>query len=239
MRKGGVRGAMLLAVPLCMPSVFGGEAMPVSTGYSRISVAVASASELRDRDVVKQSWDYSCGAAALATLLTFEYGYRIGEREILELALESVGGESSANKRKQGLSLRDLRDVARQLGFKAAGFYVGTKQIGDIRGPVIVFVRPQGVEHFSVLKHVVDGRVSLADQSSGNMTLAVDEFNEIWAVDGKGVILAVEPLQETTNKPAKLSGHEDAHLPDPGAVRRSVVPLQPVKARGFGPSLVR
>jgi len=40
--------------------------------------------DLRDRGVVKQSLDYSCGAAALATLAQFQWGWSLTEAEVLD-----------------------------------------------------------------------------------------------------------------------------------------------------------
>lgn len=41
--------------------------------------------ELRDRGVIKQQEDYSCGAAALATLMIYYFGDETPEKEILDL----------------------------------------------------------------------------------------------------------------------------------------------------------
>src|SRR4051812_36662347 len=46
--------------------------------------AVKSLLEMRRENVVVQNFDLSCGAAALATLLTFQHGDPVTEREVAE-----------------------------------------------------------------------------------------------------------------------------------------------------------
>jgi len=48
-----------------------------------------SLKELRDRYVVKQHLDYTCGAAALATLLTYYFGEETPEYESIPLTCYS------------------------------------------------------------------------------------------------------------------------------------------------------
>src|SRR4051812_6202207 len=45
---------------------------------------VRSLLEQRFESVIQQKWDISCGAAALATLLTFQLGDRVSEREVAQ-----------------------------------------------------------------------------------------------------------------------------------------------------------
>src|SRR5690348_10621421 len=52
---------------------------------------VQSLIELREQHVVVQKWDTSCGAAALATVLNFEHGDAVGEREVAATMLRQTG----------------------------------------------------------------------------------------------------------------------------------------------------
>ena len=45
---------------------------------------VKSLLEMRHDNVVVQEWDLSCGAAALATILNYQYDDPVSEREIAE-----------------------------------------------------------------------------------------------------------------------------------------------------------
>ena len=54
--------------------------------------------ELRDQYVVKQEFDYSCGAAALATLMRYYFGDHVTEYEILKLLESRLGVEEQDRK---------------------------------------------------------------------------------------------------------------------------------------------
>lgn len=52
--------------------------------------------ELRDENLARQRYDYSCGAASLSSILMYYYGLEnAGEREILEAILSNKGIDSS------------------------------------------------------------------------------------------------------------------------------------------------
>jgi uncharacterized protein len=68
--------------------------------------------ELRDMNVVKQQQDYSCGAAALATLLRYYFGDATSETEILNLLEGSLSPAEKEEKSKRGFTLLDLKRVA-------------------------------------------------------------------------------------------------------------------------------
>lgn len=55
--------------------------------------------ELRDLHVVKQQEDYSCGAAALATLMIYYFGENTSEKEILDLLEGRLTEEEKKKKR--------------------------------------------------------------------------------------------------------------------------------------------
>ena len=137
--------------------------------------------ELRDRYVVKQQEDYSCGAAALATLLRYYYGEDTSEIEILELLKQQISAEKWPMKSVQGFSLLDLKKVVLTKGFRAAGFELTMAQLGKLTAPVIVFIEPLGYKHFAVLRGVDRGRVYLADPSRGNLRMSVHRFLEEWS----------------------------------------------------------
>jgi predicted double-glycine peptidase len=162
---------------------------------------VASMRELRDRGVVRQQRDYSCGAAALATVLTFGLNEPTSEESILRAVFEPLSGDQLIELQKNGLSLRHLQQVAEQRGFKAQGFRLGTDQLEKLQRPVIVFIRPGGYRHFAVLKGVRDGRAYLADPSLGNVRMPLTRFVEQWADAAdpaeRGVIFAVERADAT------------------------------------------
>ena len=168
-----------------------------STGSGEAPIVVRhSLKQLRDRYLVKQALDYSCGAAALATLLIYYYGDITSEGEILTLLKEQLTPEELAVKAERGFSLLDLKRVAQKRGFRAAGFKLTPEQLTRLVAPVLVFVEPQGYKHFAVLRGVQNGMVYLADPARGNLRKRIDQFagrgNE-WA---EGIIFVLGRIGE-------------------------------------------
>lgn len=150
--------------------------------------------DLRDKDLVKQRFDYSCGAAALATILRYGFGEKVSEREILVQLFDLLSEEAKKVSRQKGFSLLDLQRVAQARGFRAQGFRLEPQYLGRLGGPVIVFIEPRGYKHFAVLRGVRGDRVYLADPSRGNIRMPAYTFLESWLQDGgKGIIFVVEP----------------------------------------------
>ena len=70
-------------------------AMPLSGKTSgRFQSRIVSWQELKSRNVVIQDLDYSCGAAALATLLQFYFGDNVSEVQLLDRILGKLSDES-------------------------------------------------------------------------------------------------------------------------------------------------
>ena len=154
---------------------------------------VTSMRALRDAGVVKQAHDYSCGTAALATLLTYGLNDRVDEQTLLRAVLKPLSREQVLALEKTGLSLFDLQRLAESRGHKAQGFRLHKSQLANLSFPVIVFIRPHGYEHFAVYKGLRGDRVYLADPSLGTVRMPLYRFLDMWADKaGVGVIFAVE-----------------------------------------------
>jgi predicted double-glycine peptidase len=143
---------------------------------------VKSLLELRQRQVVVQRWDLSCGAAALATLLTYQYDRPVTERQ---LALQLVQrkeylADPTLIAERQGFSLLDLKRVAERYGYEGIG--LGQLSLKDLieHAPLIVPIAVHGYNHFVVFRGVMDGQVFIADPAWGNRTLPVETFEHAW-----------------------------------------------------------
>ena len=151
----------------------------------------------RDRGVVRQSLDYSCGLAALATVLS-EFGPAVSEASLLDdLGVPSPGA-------RPGISFADLSMLARKRGFRARGVAVRSSLLPRLQGqPVIVAMMIDGRAHFSVLRQASeDGAVWLADPSWGNRRLAAWEFRRYFVGDGElGRVLLVAPPGQQRGPP--------------------------------------
>jgi uncharacterized protein len=192
-----------------------GTSVALGVGRDRVSVPLRSFKELRDANVVKQAFDYSCGAASLATLLSYGLDDPVGEREIVADMLAALDRDQEALRQKEGFSLLDMQRVAQRRGYKAQGFRIAPEFLAQLQGPVIVFIEPRGYEHFAVLRGVRRDRVYLADPSLGNVRRAYHDFLGMWLrEDGKGIIFVVEP-EDLTSAKQPLLAPAGSGLPPP------------------------
>jgi len=147
---------------------------------------------IRDAGVVRQSFDYSCGSAALATLLSSD-SVPISESEILDEVLSGLGDAEKFHTMQEGLSLLDLKRVAESRGHRADGYRVKFDVLSQLTRPVIVFVQPGGYRHFAVLREIRGRRVFLADPARGNIRVPIWKFQQMWlGADDTGVIFLTD-----------------------------------------------
>jgi uncharacterized protein len=155
--------------------------MPLKGGGIRTDHSLLSWKELRDRNVVIQRFDYSCGAGALATLMRYYFGDNVEEDEILLSILGRMTEEEVRDREKNGLSLLDLKRCAEQRGYLAAGVKLNYASLPKLRGPVLIHLEREDYKHFAVLKGARGDRIYLADPSRGNIRMSVDRFAQEWS----------------------------------------------------------
>ena len=181
----------------------------------RVTPPVRSMRDLRDQNIVKQRFDFSCGAAALATILRYGFGETVTERQLLIELFDLLPEEEETVTRSEGFSLLDLQRVAQARGYSAQGFRLEPDQLALLGGPVIVFIEPRGYRHFAVLRGVRGDRVHLADPARGNIRMPAYTFLEDWLQDdGTGIIFVVEPATGLPGGRTPLSLAQEG-LPQP------------------------
>ena len=162
--------------------------------------------DLRDQNLIRQRFDFSCGAAALATLLRYGFGEPVTEAQIMAGLFDLPSEDEKAARRRTGFSLLDLQRVAQARGYDAQGFRLEPEQLAMLDGPVIVFIEPRGYTHFAVLRGMRGDRAYLADPSRGNIRMPAYAFLESWLQDdGRGVIFVVEPKSGLPEKTMPLT----------------------------------
>lgn len=157
---------------------------------SRVERQVLSWRELRDKGVVKQNYDYSCGSGALATLMRLGFGDEVSEEEIIFLLIQDKTAAELEEIEKKGYSLLDLKQVAEKKGYIAVMYKLQIKHLYQLKGPVLIYLEPEGQRHFSVLKEARGDRVYLADPAKGNIRIGLYRFQKEWP----GIILAIDKV---------------------------------------------
>jgi len=133
---------------------------PLNIGSGvRIDASPRSFKALRDQNVVRQKLDYSCGAAALATLLTYGMGLEVSERELLDDLFVQLSTSETDVRQKSGVSLLDRQRLAQARGFRAQGFRIGPAELAQLGAPVIVFIQPEVYKDFVVFRGISGDRV--------------------------------------------------------------------------------
>jgi uncharacterized protein len=150
---------------------------------------VRSLLEMRQQDVVIQRWDLSCGAAALATLLKFQWGKQVTERQVAEglMSRREYIDHPSLVRVREGFSLLDLKRYAQAHGFRGEGF--GRLDFDDLvkKAPIMVPIDALGYNHFVIFRGVMRGRVLLSDPAWGNRSMTIDRFMRMWLDYGKQI----------------------------------------------------
>jgi uncharacterized protein len=170
---------------------------------------VCSWRELQRRNVVMQKFDYSCGAAALATILQYYWNDPITEQKIIAALFAILTVEEVKDRVKNGMAISDLRRVSVEMGYLASIGTVSFDQLANSKVPLIVPLRIKEYDHFVVYRGLADGRVYLADPIRGNVRPTVPEFCGQW---NKNAILVVIKKGERPPERSALSIRQDEML---------------------------
>jgi len=125
-----------------------------------------------------QAKSNTCGHSALSYLLNL-WGYGISEREMSKLV----------RIRKEGVSMYDLAQAAKKLGFNAWGERQNFKALKETRPPVIAFINSN---HYVVILEIDKGFVILFDPSLGHIRVEERIFRQIWT--GYCLIVRTKPI---------------------------------------------
>lgn len=154
-----------------------GTMMVANPSGGFFSVKVTSVKERRFSSTIKQQYDFSCGSAALATLLTYHYQSPVTEQEIFK---EMYDAGDQQKIRSHGFSLLDIKRYLDTRGFNAGGYHVSLDKLAAIGVPAIALINIHGYKHFVVIKGVTGKEVLVGDPASGTRTVSRAEFEASW-----------------------------------------------------------
>lgn len=171
--------AALIFVAACLAGPAASSAGEVTTvaGAFHFNVKVKSLKEARFRNVIRQRYDFSCGSAAVATLLSYHYDRATAEQEVFSFMWER--GDQEAIKTR-GFSLLDMKRFLEAEGFGADGYQAPLSKLKDVGIPAIVLINLRGYLHFVVVKGVTDDEVLVGDPAVGLKIYPRDEFEKMW-----------------------------------------------------------
>ena len=222
-----VRRTLEVAARLLGSGMLAGAALTTGAGAktsfgtgtgANYRVQVMSWADIPFRSVVRQQYDFSCGSAAVATLLSYHYGHQTPERPIFG-AMWTVGDQALI--RRLGFSMLDIKRYLDGIGFQTQGFRLSVDQLRTVERPGIIILDLRGYKHFVVVKGVVRDQIVVGDPMLGITRYSAKDLASHW----NGIFLTVVDTPDHRRPEFNLS--TDWH-------RWSTAPLQD---RNFGPPI--
>jgi len=138
---------------------------------------IKSLVDMRFRNVVHQHYDFSCGSAAVATLLTYHYRHPVDEMDVLQVMFESGSQEKI---RKEGFSMLDMKHYLASIGYHAEGYKESLDKLAKVGIPAIALINKRGYMHFVVIKGVTSDNVAVGDPTLGIRIYDRQDFEKMW-----------------------------------------------------------
>lgn len=181
---GRVLVALCAGVTLLWPPAFAGS-VTVPGIAGGLVLQVESFQERRFSDILRQQYDFSCGSAALASLLSFHYGHDLSEQEVFAAMLALADEEKVRN---EGFSMLDMKRYLESEGYQADGFRMPLSDLQTkVRLPMIVLLNQEGYRHFVVIKGISDDEVLIGDPARGLKVFSRQRFARYW--DGTAFVI--------------------------------------------------
>ncbi|MBT2372451.1 C39 family peptidase [Pseudomonas fluorescens] len=187
---------------------------------------VESIRERRFANLVEQKTDFSCGAAALATILRQAYWMDVDEDHVIKGMLVNADQDLV---RTQGFSMLDMKRYLESIGMRARGYRIGPDTLITVRIPVVVLLEIRGYKHFVVMQRADKDWVYIGDPVLGHKRYSKDDFVKGWngivfAILGEGydkanVLLASPTPLTAKNKLNEFSPVRDSELMDFGFIQ--------------------
>ena len=188
LRDGVALSAAALAA-LCLATPVDAQVRTHGEGGGSFNISVTSWRDIPFRTVVRQQYDYSCGSAAVATMLRFHYGLAVNEGEVFQAMYERG---DQARIRSVGFSMLDMRAYLQARGFQADGLRLSLDRLASLQIPAIALITHDNYRHFVVVKGISADRVLVGDPTFGIQSYSREEFTAIW----NGVVLAIREPPE-------------------------------------------
>jgi len=174
---------MKLLVAACVLSILPvlSNAAPLNlnglAGGGNYNVSVTSFVERRFKTVYKQQLDFSCGSAALASLLTFHYDDTVNEQSVF---VDMYENGDQIKIQKLGFSLLDMKNYLERQGYRSDGFKIDLDQLIIANVPAITIINNKGYMHFVIIKGVSEQEVLVGDPAIGVKVIPRDKFVKMW-----------------------------------------------------------
>lgn len=193
------------------------------TRMHREAVFIKPAVEDQFRGIVRQAYDYSCGSAALTTLLNgyVDVGVTMTEQQVMNGLLKF--GETEKIVERRSFSLLDMKRFVGAIGFESGGYKGEFSDLVKQGQPAIVPISYAGFKHFVVFKAYKNGRVYVADPAVGNISFDETRFKDIWE---NNTLFLINVAPEKRKSLLALQDTDLRHVEDATVNRYAFVNMQ-------------
>jgi len=197
-----MKKALSLTLVAALLGSFSAQAGWVTIPGSSMTMKVGSLKERQFRATVRQQYDYSCGSAALATLLTYHYHDPVSEDMVFHAMWENGDREKI---RREGFSLLDIKQYLEGHGYSADGYEAPLDKLTQVGIPAIALIRDNGYNHFVVVKGVSKDQVAVGDPSLGARVIPRKTFEKMLL---NHILFVINDARET----AVFNSAQDWHI---------------------------
>ncbi|EFM2953506.1 peptidase C39 [Campylobacter jejuni] len=167
---------------------------------------VKSYQEIKNERVIRQTYEQSCGASSLATLLNI-----LDDRKFDELKLlKTMSGQ---NLYTDMVSFADLNDAVKKLGYESNSYQINRENLDKLVNiPMLVKIEDDPrFPHFVVIINHKGNYLQILDPSHGEYISSKSQFFSIWDRYNKGgYVLIVAPKKDL--KSFKLNTPKSLHF---------------------------
>jgi len=180
----------LFLMLLILPAYAGTVNLPGNFGGGHLSMTVSSIAEQRFQTIYKQRYDFSCGSAALASLLSFHYDDVVDEFSVFKNMFNQGNKEKIS---QHGFSLLDMKLYLSRRGYASNGFRISLEQLAAAKIPAITVINNNGYMHFVIIKGSNEKEVLVGDPALGLKVIDKEKFEKMW---GKQIIFVIQDKKE-------------------------------------------
>ncbi|ECR3478671.1 peptidase C39 [Campylobacter coli] len=180
--------------------------LPIFALSANAEWVVKSYQEIKNERVIRQTYEESCGASSLATLINILDNQNFNELKLLE----TMSGQQLYT---DMVSFADLSDAVKKLGFQSNSYQINRENLDKLVNiPMLVKIEDDPrFPHFVIIINHKGNYLQVLDPSHGEYISSKSQFFSIWDRYNKGgYALIVAPKKEL--KPFKLNTPKSLHF---------------------------
>jgi uncharacterized protein len=209
---------LILLSPYCQAAdILFGNVLPDGAMFHK---QLNSMKEQPFHDMIRQHTDFTCGAAALATILKYAFGYRVSEAAVMHGLLKMT---NPVVVRERGFSLLDIKNYVERIGLHGKGYIVEPHSLWHLKIPAIALLDIKGYKHFVVIRRALKDKVYVADPALGNRVIDMEDFEKQWT--GPIFVVMGEDYNSETALLRPHAGPSARRLLDPNRLMPDVLPV--------------